>query len=72
MANTLLPRHIWLIHDPLDGTHLFRSKREAVAAWKRWEKEASSKESGYYDSFWDMKGPAKYILAESLELEKEE
>lgn len=55
------PREIWLIHDPLDGPHLFRTKKEADEMMQEWEKEAADQ---YWDSFWDMLGPIRYIRAD--------
>jgi hypothetical protein len=52
----------------MDGPHLYRSKRDALKDWKKWEKEAKS---SHWDSFWEMMGPAKYILEEDLRLDDE-
>jgi hypothetical protein len=52
------PKSIWVIYDPLDGPHLFRSKREAWRTYNAWHKEAE--EDGIYDSFWDMSEPTEY------------
>lgn len=53
------PKAIWIILDPLDGIHVFKSEKEARATFKRWEKEAGN---DIFDSFWDMSKPIKYIL----------
>ena len=51
------PESFWLIFDPLDGPHFFRSKGEAMKMYKKWEKEA---EQSSFDSFWEMSEPVEY------------
>lgn len=53
------PKEIYIIFDPMDGPHLFTSEEQANKQMKQWAKEA---DNDYSDSFWDMKGPYKYIL----------
>ncbi|MEK6878321.1 MAG: hypothetical protein AABY22_01865 [Nanoarchaeota archaeon] len=56
------PKEIYLITDPLDGPHLFRTKKEAINILKQWHKEAIK--NGYSDdSYWEMTGPHKYIFS---------
>lgn len=56
------PKSIWIIFDPLDGPHLFRSKKEAWKTYKQWQKEAEKlqEEGNSHDSFWDMSEPTQY------------
>jgi hypothetical protein len=54
------PKSVWLIFDPCDGPHLFRSQEDAEEMMKKWEKEAQGKN---YDSYWDMVGPIRYDIA---------
>jgi hypothetical protein len=49
---------VWVIFDPLDGPHLFRSKNEAWKTYRQWEKEAEK--ADFEDSFWDMSEPTEY------------
>lgn len=53
------PTEIWMIVDPCDGPHIFRSKSEATKTLTIWRKEAKN---NHYDSSWDMTGPFKYTL----------
>lgn len=56
-----LPKEFWIVLDPMDGPHVFRTRKEAMKTLKRWEKEAE--EYAFVDSYWDMTGPLRYILA---------
>lgn len=53
------PKKLWIIFDPLDGTHLFLSEESAKKQLKSWEKEAETS----WDSVWDMTGPFEYELS---------
>ena len=62
------PKSIWIIFDPLDGSHIFKSKEAAKRQWEKWFKEAGNDVS---DSFWDMSEPTEYRKALSKEHRKE-
>jgi hypothetical protein len=51
-------KEIWIIDDPLDGMHIFRSKKEADKQLEKWMKESKGNAN---DSVWDMTGPYKFI-----------
>lgn len=53
------PKYFFIIIDPLDGPHLFKSMEKAKAKMKKWEKGA---QDSIHDSYWDMKGPYCYRL----------
>jgi hypothetical protein len=55
------PTIFWLIHDPMDGPHLFKSENAAWRQYEKWKKEAKD---DVHDSFWDMSEPVKYCRAE--------
>lgn len=50
------PKNVWIIFDPMDGPHIFRSEEQAKRTYRRWAKDAES----CFDSFWDMSEPIKY------------
>lgn len=51
------PKSFWIVLDPLDGPHLFASRKECENNLNRWKKDAN----GYpHDSYWDMTGPLEY------------
>jgi len=52
-------KSIWVIFDPLDGPHMFRSKMSAWKTYMKWKKEAEK--ADFEDSFWDMSEPTEYI-----------
>jgi len=58
------PKSIYIIFDPLDGPHVFRSSKKAWGTYKKWKKEAEKGEleGEMWDSFWDMSEPQEYIL----------
>ncbi|MCK5345324.1 MAG: hypothetical protein KAR20_18065 [Candidatus Heimdallarchaeota archaeon] len=49
---------IWVIFDPLDGPHVFNSKKKAKKTYKKWKKDA--KEDVGYDSFNEVSKPIEY------------
>ena len=51
------PKAVWIVQDPMDGPHIFRSKKEAWKTYKKWGREAKDK---CWDSFWDMTEPTEY------------
>jgi hypothetical protein len=51
-------KEIWIVDDPLDGPHIFRTKKQAEAKLKKWEREAHGE---IMDSVWDMTGPFRFI-----------
>jgi hypothetical protein len=60
------PKEIWMIVDPCDGPHMYRNRQEAEKDLRIWKKEAEKLEKeGIEDSFWDMTGPHRYVLAGS-------
>jgi hypothetical protein len=59
------PKSVYIVLDPLDGPHLFRTEKEAISLLKQWHKEA--KKHGYYDdSYWEMTGPHEYVFKQTL------
>ncbi len=52
---------IWIIFDPLDGPHLFKTAKAANRQYKAWLEEAEELED-VFDSFWDMSKPTRYTL----------
>ena len=55
-------RAIWVVFDPLKGTHVFRSKKDAWRMYSQWVRMTGGNP---YDPFWDMSEPVKYV--QSLE-----
>jgi hypothetical protein len=53
------PPELWIVIDPCDGPHIFKSEKEAKRTMKEWEKEAKDVAA---DSYWDMTGPFRYVL----------
>jgi len=56
------PKKIYIIFDPTDGPHVFKTKEKAWKTWEKWREEAEN--DGYqriYDSFWEMFPPEEYI-----------
>ena len=51
-----IPKQVWIIFDPLDGPHIFTSKKKAKIVLKKWQSEAEDQS----DSVWDMEGPIGY------------
>ena len=51
-----IPKQIWIIFDPLDGPHLFKSEQAAKKQLAIWQDEAET----YIDSVWDMTNPVQY------------
>jgi len=59
------PKSIYIIFDPTDGPHVFKTKEKAWRTWDKWREEAEN--DGYariYDTFWEMFPPQEYILKE--------
>lgn len=54
---TRTPKEVYIIFDPLDGPHLFRSRSEAEKAFQQWKREAKD---NTYDSFWEMSNIITY------------
>lgn len=54
-----IANEIWVIFDPLDGPHIFRSKAGAEAQYEQWRRAAGGVP---HDSFWDMSKPVRYVL----------
>jgi hypothetical protein len=51
-------KELWLIDDPLDGMHIFKSKIKAMKQLKKWREEAYDDPN---DSVYDMTGPYRFI-----------
>ena len=58
----MIAKEIWIIFDPLDGPHIFRSKRDAIKTYNKWKDEA---EDDVFDSFWEMSEPTRYVRDDS-------
>ncbi len=56
------PKNVWVIFDPMDGPHLFKSKKEAQRVHEKWGRDASSNP---HDSWWDMSEPVEYVRKEN-------
>lgn len=63
MKELRVPEVIWVIFDPLDGPHYFKSEKAARKTYKKWGKEAENRLS---DSFWDMSEPEEYRRTKDL------
>ena len=55
------PKKIWIIFDPLDGTHLFHSEEAANKMKTKWKKEEDSS----FESVWDMSEVLEYTRKET-------
>jgi hypothetical protein len=51
-------KEIWIIDDPLDGIHVYKSSIAANKDLLKWRKQARD---DMEDSVWEMKGPFKFI-----------
>ncbi|MEE9214825.1 MAG: hypothetical protein V3U54_08545 [Thermodesulfobacteriota bacterium] len=52
-----IPEKVWIVFDPMDGPHVFKSRREAEKTMRKWEKEAKDKN---WDSYWEMSDLIEY------------
>ena len=59
MSRAPRPKEIWIIFDPLDGPHIFRSQSAAFKTYKKWKKEA---QYSAVDSFYEMSEPIRYCF----------
>ncbi len=60
------PKSIWIILDPLDGTHVFTTEYSAWKTYNQWKKEAiedtfNTNRDAFWDSFWEMSKPIEYV-----------
>jgi hypothetical protein len=50
-------KSIFIVLDPMDGPHVFKSLLEATRTMRKWAREAKDV---YHDSYWDMSSILEY------------